>query len=153
RVVAWSRASHRRLWQTAVGTHRNDRGPLPRRRVLVCPGLYGGVLTPMAYADGTLFVPVVDLCTRGGAHGYEPLAQIAAHARGRGELGALAGATGRRLWRASLPQPVFSCATVSGGVVFTGTFDGRLYAFDTRSGASLWTARMRASLNACPAVA
>ena len=42
--------------------HRNDVGPLPRRRVTVCPGLLGGVETPMAYADGRLFVPVVDLC-------------------------------------------------------------------------------------------
>jgi outer membrane protein assembly factor BamB len=152
-VIAWSRVSHRRIWKTAVGTHLNDRGPLPRRRVLVCPGLYGGVLTPMAFANGTLFVPVVDLCMRGGAHGYEPLDAVDVGARGRGELVALAGATGRRLWRVRLPQPVFSCATVAGGVVFTGTFDGRIYAFDTRTGASLWTGTMRSSLNACPAVA
>jgi outer membrane protein assembly factor BamB len=152
-VIAWSRRSHRRVWQTRVGKHLNDRGPLPLRRVLVCPGLYGGVLTPMAFAQGTLFVPVVDLCMRGSATGYEPLAKVDVHARGRGELVALSGATGKRLWSVKLPQPVFSCATVADGVVFTGSFDGKVYAFDTRTGASLWTATMRSSLNACPTAA
>jgi outer membrane protein assembly factor BamB len=152
-VIAWNRASHRRIWETGVGKHRNDRGPLPRRSALVCPGLYGGVLTPMAYARGTLFVPVVDLCMGGSAYGYEPLDAVNVSARGRGELVALAGASGKRLWSVSLPQPIFSCATVAGGVVFTGTFDGRIYAFDARTGASLWTGTMRSSLNACPAVA
>ena len=47
-VIAWDRATHRRLWQTAVGVHRNDHGPLPPHRVSVCPGLLGGVETPMA---------------------------------------------------------------------------------------------------------
>ena len=67
RVIAWDRETRRRRWTTAVGLHRNDLGPLPRRRVTVCPGLLGGVETPMAYADGRLFVPVVDLCGWGSA--------------------------------------------------------------------------------------
>ena len=33
----------------------------------VCPGLWGGVLTPMAYAHGRLFVPVVERCMRESA--------------------------------------------------------------------------------------
>jgi outer membrane protein assembly factor BamB len=152
-VIAWNRATHARIWETPVGMHRHDRGPLPPRPVPVCPGLYGGVLTPMAYSEGTLFVPVVDLCTRGSAYGYEPLGKIDVVARGRGELVALAAATGKRRWRVRLPQPIFSCATVTAGTVFTGTFDGTLYAFDTRNGALLWTGRLRSRLNACPAVA
>jgi hypothetical protein len=68
RVIAWDRATRRRRWTGVVGLHRNDVGPLPRRRVTVCPGLLGGVETPMAYADGRLFVPVVDLCGRGQCH-------------------------------------------------------------------------------------
>ena len=57
RVIAWDRETRRRRWATAVGLHRNDRGPLPPRRVIVCPGLFGGVLTPMAYAEGRLVRP------------------------------------------------------------------------------------------------
>ena len=152
-VIAWNRATQRRLWQTRVGIHRNDSGPLPRRLVSVCPGLLGGVLTPMAYAEGKLFVPVVDLCMRGSATGYEPLENVNVGARGRGELVALDATTGARVWRRRLPQPIFSCATVANGVVFTGTFDGTLYALDTSDGTVLWRARLRAGLNACPALA
>ncbi len=69
RVVAWDRATRRRVWSRAVGTHLNDVGPLPRRPTRVCPGLFGGVLTPMALAAGRLFVPVVELCmTESGVH-------------------------------------------------------------------------------------
>jgi alcohol dehydrogenase (cytochrome c) len=153
RVIAWDRSTHERLWQALVGLHRNDRGPLPPRKVIVCPGLYGGVLTPMAYADGKLFVPVVDLCMRGGAFGYEPLSRVDVAGRGRGELVALDAATGRTVWRRRLPQPDFGCATAADGVVFTTTFDGAVYAFDSDSGATLWKAAMRGGVNACASLA
>jgi outer membrane protein assembly factor BamB len=152
-VIAWNRTTHRRIWEARVGVHRNDRGPLPAALVPVCPGLYGGVLTPMAYADGKLFAPVVDLCMLGSATGYEPLDRVNVAARGRGELVALDAATGRRAWVRRLPQADFGCATAAGGVVFTATFDGTVYALDDRSGATLWTVRMPADVNACPAVA
>jgi outer membrane protein assembly factor BamB len=48
---------------------------------------------------------------------------------------------------------VFGCATAADGVVFTATFDGRIYGFDASDGATLWTARARAGINSCPAVA
>jgi alcohol dehydrogenase (cytochrome c) len=151
-AIAWDRRTHRRVWQTEVGVHRNDRGPLPPRFVEVCPGLLGGVETPMAYADGRLFVPVVDLCVRGSARGYQSLASVDV-TRGSGELVALDAATGRRLWRRRLSQPTFGCATVAADVVFTTTFDGHVHAFGAADGAPLWSARLRAGSNACPAVA
>jgi outer membrane protein assembly factor BamB len=151
-VVAWDRVTHRRLWTARVGLRRNDSGALPRRRVPVCPGLLGGVETPMALAAGTLFVPVVDLCSPGGADGYEPLAHLDV-SKGRGELVALDARTGRRRWTARLPSPDLGCATAADGVVFTSTYDGRLYGFDARSGARLWSARASAGVNACPALA
>ncbi len=103
-VIAWDRSTHARLWQTAVGVHRNDRGPLPRRPVLVCPGLLGGVETPMASAGGRLYVPVVDLCMRGSSTGYEPLDRVNVARRGRGELIALDASTGRQDWTLHLPS-------------------------------------------------
>ncbi len=152
-VIAWDRATHKRIWQTEVGIHRNDKGPLPTRRVSVCPGLFGGVLTPMAYAEGKLFVPVVDLCMQGSAYGYEPFEKVDVSGRGRGELVALDAATGKPVWTRRLAQPDFSCATVAGGVVFTATFDGKVYAFDTTNGATLWSSSVRAGINACLSVA
>jgi outer membrane protein assembly factor BamB len=152
-VVAWDRLTHRRLWQTAVGIHRNDRGPLPRDPVAVCPGLLGGIETPMASAGGYLFVPVVDLCMRGSAVGYEPLDRVDVFGRGRGELVALDAATGRKVWTLRLRQPDFGCATVANGVVFTSTLDGKVYGVDTRNGRVLWRTSLQAGTNACPALA
>ena len=151
RVIAWDRETRERRWTAVVGLHRNDLGPLPARRVTVCPGLLGGVETPMAYADGRLFVPVVDLCGWGSATGRQSLEEIDL-SRGRGRLVALDGATGRALWERRLPSPAFGCATVSNDVVFTATFDGTAYAFAAGSGAPLWQVRLRAGVNACPAV-
>jgi len=152
RVVAWNRRTRQRVWTTSVGVHRNDRGPLPRRRVTVCPGLLGGVETPMACAEGRLFVPVVDLCGWGSAVARQNVAGIDP-SRGKGRLVALDAATGRPLWQRRLPSPNFGCATVAGDVVFTSTYDGVVYAFATRDGSKLWQRRMPAGVNACPAVA
>jgi outer membrane protein assembly factor BamB len=152
-VVAWDRTTHRRVWARPVGVHRADSGPLPAHRTTVCPGLLGGVETPMAYAGGRLFVPVVDLCMRGSAVGYEDLAKVDVARRARGELVALDAATGTPAWVRHFPQAVFGCATVANGVVFTATFDGAIYASDTRDGAPLWTGRASAGVNSCPALA
>ena len=102
RVIAWDRETRGRRWETPVGRHRNDLGPLPPRRVTVCPGLFGGVLTPMAYAEGRLFVPVVDLCGWGSATSSQPLTTVVP-SRGKGRLVALDAATGRALWVRRLP--------------------------------------------------
>jgi outer membrane protein assembly factor BamB len=151
RVIAWNRETRRRLWTAVVGLHRNDVGPLPRRRVTVCPGLLGGVETPMAYADGRLFVPVVDLCGWGSAVGQQKLTSVDP-SRGRGRIVALDATTGRTLWQRRLPSPSFGCATVANDVVFTSTFDGTLYAFGARDGKVLWRTQMRAGVNSCPAI-
>jgi outer membrane protein assembly factor BamB len=151
RVVAWNRDTHARVWESAVGVHRNDTGPLPKTPVTVCPGLLGGVLTPMAYASGRVFVPVVDLCMQGSAVGYSRFLSLD-YSKGRGELVALDAATGSRIWRRTFPSPNFGCATASNDVVFTATYDGRVFALDAADGRTLWTAHARAGINACPTV-
>jgi outer membrane protein assembly factor BamB len=150
-VIAWDRATKRRLWSASVGLHRNDTGPLPRRRVTVCPGLFGGVETPMAYAAGRLYVPVVDLCGWGSAVARQEVTSVDP-TRGSGRVVALDAASGRRLWERRLPSPDFGCATAVNDVVFTATFDGTVYALAARDGTILWRARMRAGVNACPAI-
>jgi alcohol dehydrogenase (cytochrome c) len=150
-VIAWNRDTRRRLWDAAVGLHRNDVGPLPRQPVTVCPGPLGGVATPMAYSAGRLFVPVVDLCASSTAVSREPSADIHM-GNGTGSLVALDAKTGHTVWLRRLPSPNFGCATVSNDVVFTTTLDGTVYAFAARDGRLLWHARMRAGVNACPTV-
>ena len=154
RVIAWDRATHARLWETEVGVHRNDRGPLPTTPATVCPGLLGGVETPMASAAGRVFVPVVNLCFRESAHGSSGLGFYRTdYSRGTGELVALEASSGRRLWTRRFGSPNFGCATVAGGVVYTATYDGRIYGLSTDDGAIVARGRMRAGINACPAVA
>ena len=152
RVIAWDPSTHKRLWEATVGMHRNDTGPLPAHRVVVCPGLLGGVETPMAAARGLVFVPVVDLCVPGGATISEPLTKVDA-STGRGELVALDAATGARRWTRRFPSPAFGCATVANDVVFVATYDGRLYGLWTADGSVLWQTRLHAGVNSCPAVA
>jgi outer membrane protein assembly factor BamB len=153
RVIAWDRRTRTRVWTAVVGRHLHDTGPLPVKPVTVCPGLLGGVLTPMAIAHDRVFVPIVNLCMRGSAVGYEPLAGVDYARRGRGELAALDAATGRALWTRRLPSPVFGCATAAGDVVFTTTYGGRVYALEQRTGRTLWSVQEPAGSNACPAVA
>jgi glucose dehydrogenase len=151
RVVAWDRAAHTRLWSRAVGTHLHDLGPLPRRPTMVCPGLLGGVLTPMAYARGLLFVPVVELCSRESAT-TSPNAFARPAAEGKGVVYALDARTGKTVWRRALTSPPFGCATVARDAVVVPTYDGRVTVFAAPSGRTLWRTRLRAGINACPAV-
>lgn len=153
RVIAWNRRTRTRAWTAVVGRHLHDEGPLPTTPVTVCPGLLGGVLTPMALAHDRVFVPIVNLCMQGSAHGYESFGAVDYARRGRGEMTALSATTGRLLWSRRFPSPVFGCATAAGDVVFTSTYGGRVYALDQRTGATLWSAQEPAGSNSCPAVA
>lgn len=154
RVIAWKRSAHERVWSTAVGLHTNDTGPLPRHAVSVCPGLLGGVETPLAVSDGRVFAPVVDLCFRESALGTSLAGFLTTdYTKGRGGLVALDLKTGRRLWTHPLASPDFGCATVSNDVVFTITYAGTILALRSSNGETLWSAIAPAAVNACPAVA
>jgi alcohol dehydrogenase (cytochrome c) len=105
----------------------------------------------MAYADGRLFVPVVDLCGWGSAVDRQKLETVDP-TKGSGRLVALDAASGRALWERRLPSPDFGCATVANDVVFTSTYEGSLYGFGVEDGRRVWRGRMRAGVNACPAI-
>jgi len=151
RVVAWNRETHRRVWSHSVGTHLHDLGPLPRRTTTVCPGHLGGVLTPMAYAQHRLFVPVVELCSRESAI-TTPNAFARDPVQGRGALYALDSATGKTVWRRQLASAPFGCATAMRDAVVVPTYDGRLSVFSASTGRTLVSTRLRDGINACPAV-
>jgi outer membrane protein assembly factor BamB len=149
RVVAWDRVTGTRRWTRAVGTHLHDLGSLPSRPVLVCPGLWGGVLTPMAYAAGRLFVPVVERCMHESSTRPTHPADLR---EGDGVLYALSARTGRKLWSRRLGAPATGCATVASDVVFAPSLDGRIMALATTDGRTLWETRANAGINGCPSV-
>jgi len=151
RVVAWDRTAHTRLWSRAVGTHLHDLGPLPVQPTRVCPGLLGGVLTPMAYAGGRLFVPVVELCSRESAVSSKS-AFARPPAQGKGTVYALDAATGKTVWQRQLGSAPFGCATVARDAVIVPTYNGRVIAFATADGRTLWHTQLRAGNNSCPVV-
>jgi outer membrane protein assembly factor BamB len=61
-------------------------------------------------------------------------------------------ATGKVLWQRKLPTMDFGAATVANDVVFTSDYAGMIYAFDTKTGKTLWTKKAPAGINAFPAV-
>jgi outer membrane protein assembly factor BamB len=65
---------------------------------------------------------------------------------------AIDAATGNVLWQNKLPSMDFGAATVANDVVFTSTYAGTIYAFDTQTGKTLWTATAPAGINSFPAI-
>ena len=106
------------VWQTRIGKG----------------GKLGGVLWGMAAHDGVVYAALSDL-DRNPAHG--------------GGLFALDAATGKVLW--STPAPAPACAGKPGcsaaqtaavtaipGIVFSGSMDGHLRAYETKAGTIVW---------------
>jgi alcohol dehydrogenase (cytochrome c) len=150
KVYAYRADSGKRLWTLSVGKHQNDTGPLPRKPIIVFPGLGGGVETPMALAAGRLFVPWLDLGSRISATGLAAAGPD--FKSGRGGLTAVAAASGKVLWQQKLPSVNYGAATVANDVVFTSTYAGTIYAFDTKTGKTLWTTKAPAGINSFPAI-
>src|SRR5438067_2398572 len=65
--------------------------------------------------------------------------------------------TGTRLWSATTDpnrdNGVTSSPAVANGVVFVGSWDYKLFAFDARSGSTLWSATTGFLVDSSPAVA
>jgi len=149
KAYAFRADNGKRLWTLSVGTHKNDTGPLPSKPISILPGDLGGVETPMALADNRLFVPWLDLAARASATGQLGGFNFKA---GRGGLTAVNAATGKVLWQHKLPSMDFGAATIANDVVFTSTYAGTIYAFDTKTGKTLWTAKAQAGINSFPAI-
>jgi plastocyanin len=150
-VLGFDKQTGEQLWKTAVGTHQNDNlQSFPADTpVTVFPGNYGGVETPMAFADGTVFVPVANA----SADFYGGKRISADFAKATGELDAIDAATGQIQWEAGLDAPDFGAATVVGDLVVTSTFNGKVLAFDRALGARVWTWQAPGGINGFLSVA
>ncbi len=159
-VYAFDQRDGRLLWKRSVGAHNGhdqdgrktmaggDGGLRSPERVL--PGQLGGVETPMAADDDTLYVPVENLYSiyRAKAQGSSgPLEG------GRGEIVALDIASGRVKWDRKLPASAWGATTVVNDLVFTPTIDGTVWALRTDDGSVAWKASLPAGTNAPLAIA
>ena len=151
KVVAMDRVSGKTIWSTAVGTHLNDNlKTLPAGTTNVSPGPLGGVETLLAYSDGVVYVPVVNMTVQYTSTAFD--AKSFNLAAGKGELDAIDAATGKILWTEKLDSLDVGAATVVNDLVFTSTFNGKIYAFNKKTGEEVWTYQAPAGINGWPAV-
>jgi outer membrane protein assembly factor BamB len=119
------------------------------------------VETPMAYADGVVYAPVLNLPTvhsptgDGAYTGNQALNfanEQTQFGEGTSELVALDAATGEILWTHPFEMDNYGGATVVNDLVFTATFDGMIYALDRATGEEVWSYQAPGGINAWPAV-
>lgn len=84
-------------------------------------GFFGGIISPAAHADGTLFVLSNDPAT------------------GAAAAVALDAGDGREIWRHDLQGQSFGGVAHANGVVFVGDLSRRITALDAATGAELWS--------------
>ena len=151
-------------WKTPVGQHqKDDLQSIPEGTIVeVLPGFWGGVETPIAMADGVVYVPIANLpslyeATAFGARdGDEAVANQEGrieYAKGTGEVAALDINTGKVLWATPLPAINFGGATAVNDLMFTATYDGMIYALSRADGSIVWSFQAPGGIIAWPAVA
>jgi len=158
-AYAMNAATGALLWKTPVGAHNghdNDSLLLLEHKLTIKlpytiePGAYGGVLTDMAVADGSVYLDIIDsaftLTTMSTVNG----APAAAPA---GEIEALSLATGKVEWDTKVTAMPLGAATVSNDLVITTTYYGNLIALDRQTGAIVYSAKLPTSTNAPIAIA
>lgn len=145
-------------------THQSSPRPGPSAGgSLVCPGKIGGLeYSPPTYSPRTdaLYLPGIDMCMRyrSGGAGIHRAGQpdiggqiVPTGAKPSGFMAALHADTLKVIWRRPMPAALIGGAMVTAGdLVFSGSDDGRFYAFDARNGAVRWSARLGLGFGAAP---
>jgi outer membrane protein assembly factor BamB len=148
------------LWKKPVGKHNgHDNDAVlamqhklhPKLPYVYYPGIYGGVETNMALADGVIYVPVTNLVAKFTTK-TQKLATPGPFAKGTGEMVAMDLATGKVLWDRKLPHTPYGDATVTNDLVFTTTFDGKVIALRRSNGAIAWREQLPAGTNSSVSV-
>jgi outer membrane protein assembly factor BamB len=153
KVYAFDRKDGSILWNTSVGIHNGnaDLSTIPQGETIqVFPGFFGGVETPMAYADGMIFVPVVNFASNYTSTGLDPASLD--FSTGTGELVALNAATGAVIWKKEYPGMTLGGATVASDIVFTATNDGTIYAYKVKTGDLVYQYKAPSGINGWPAI-
>lgn len=154
KVIAVEATTGQMVWTTKVGDHNaldDTQWVPPGKEVTIQPAVLGGVESPIAYADGTVFVPVFNSTTGWTSAGLD-LTSID-FSNSTGDLVALNIADGTVKWDAKIPAGNVSGATVANDVVFAGALDGIVRAYATGDGSLLASFQTDAGLNSPFAVA
>lgn len=151
KVVAFDRKTGKTIWSTPVGIHKNDDlKQLPEGVTEVAPSPLGGVETVMAYAGGIVYAPYVDLTVQ-----YTSTEFVASSfniSAAKGGLAAIDASSGKILWDKKLDSMNVGAATVVNDLVFTSTYNGKIYAFNAKTGEQVWEYQAPGGINGWPAV-
>ena len=149
------------LWRTSVGLHRNDNLESFNSPVEVLPGAQGGMVTPVAVAEGVFYAAVVN------APSYYESDQVTSGGEGTqlftrpSNAVAIDIATGEIVWdteiKTRIPDvpaaDVFGGMTVVNDLLFTSSFFGELWALNRHTGEVVWHYQANGATNGWPAVA
>jgi outer membrane protein assembly factor BamB len=163
-VYGFDPESGERLWETWIGEHQNDwLEEIPEGEVVeVYPGVWGGVETPMALAEGVVYALTLNLSTPYTATGWdaEDGTEAVAQAEGRtilreatAEVYAIDVITGDILWTTGFDEPAFGGVTVVNDLVITATINGEIIALLREDGSEVWRYQAPGGIIAWPAVA
>lgn len=143
-VIGLDAESGALLFRAKVGVHENDELlEIPEDGARVAPGVLGGVLTPAAYAEGVVYLAVVDYPTTFTRESWTLDAEPAT-----GEVVALDARDGEVLWTASLPAAAYGAATVVNDLVLVPDADGVVHALAREDGSSVFRYETHGGINA-----
>jgi alcohol dehydrogenase (cytochrome c) len=149
-MIELSAKTGKLLWKLPVGAHRGPANAglttenatpgspiaLPATFTLE-PSVFGGVESQLATDGTTVFAAVNDLPAPLTVKGVTEKSFSASVTKATGEMVAVNQDTGKIEWDDKLPSTPYGAAAVTGNVVFTTTYNGYLYAFNTATGATL----------------
>ena len=155
-LIELSAQTGKLLWKLPVGAHSGHENdglrtehatptspiPLPAKFTLE-PGVFGGIESQLATNGTTAFAAVNDLAVQLSVKGVTESSKAfeASIPKATGEMIAVNEDTGKIEWDDKLPSSPYGAASVTGDVVFTTTYNGYLYAFNTATGAVLLKTR------------
>ena len=139
------------LWDTPVGMHQNDDLDTFEGKLEVLPGASGGVVTPIAVADGVVYVPVVNAPTTYAGPEESSSGFSTRYDSFNSRLVAIDAATGNVLWDVDLPGVSFGGATVVNDLVFSSVLSGLILALDRKTGENVWSYQAAGGINGWPA--
>lgn len=146
-VVAADASTGEELWRTLVGKHQNDDlEEIPEGEELeIYPGTQGGVQTPIAYADGVVYAPVVN--SPSYTTSTSTVSGQAALPTATGQLVALDVASGEILWDVETASPLYGAATIVNDVILSAGLDGIVRGFNAANGEQNFSYQAPAGIN------
>lgn len=150
-VVALDRGTGQLVWKRAVGLHnghdrdgtRAMRGDYSNLKIpqTVYPGTLGGVMSPPSTDGSLIFVPVVN-------HATTLVSQTKSNeeASRTGELVAINATSGSIAWQHKFSSAPLGATDAVNELVFATTLEGKVYAFEGKSGKQVWESSLPAGM-------